>query len=287
MFGFTRLLADPISSLATGKAGHAAVLSGQRASVYDGRTFRTIEPDLTPAPRLNVSIFFGRDNRPRLMGYAENGAGDGFEQRYLRERGGRWQKAADELGQLGTAKGLYGVLGHEDPEVVCSPKRACIVKRVTGWVSVPAHDAPLAITLSGGTAWALAPDRVLRLGEIGWLELEPPKTFDRPLALFSAAPSASPARELWVLERGGESLARRTGGTWSSAPAPVRKAKAMAGRSAKDLWIVGEGGAVHFDGAAFRCAKDVPGPLSSISVADGAVWVSGEAGLFRLTETTP
>jgi hypothetical protein len=149
-------------------------------------------------------------------------------------------------------------------------------------VSVPAHDSPLAITLSGGTAWALAPDRVLRLGETGWLELEPPKSFDRPLALFSAAPSASPARELWVLERGGDSLARRTGGTWSSSAAPVRKAKAMAGRSTQDLWIVGEGGAVHFDGAAFRCAKDVPGPLSSISVADGAVWVSGEAGLFRL-----
>lgn len=257
------------------------MLSGLRAKVYDGKTFRTIEPDLTSAPGLTVSIFFGRDNRPRLMGYAEDGRG-GLEQRYLRERAGRWQKAADELGALGTAKGLYGVLGHDDPEVVCSPKRSCIVKRVTGWVSVPAHDAPLPIALSGGTAWALASDRVLRLAETGWLALEPPRVFDKPVALFSALPSASPTRDLWVLDQSGASLARRMGGVWSVTPAPVRNAKAIAGRSEKDLWIVGDGGAAHFDGSSFRCAADAPGPLRAVSLADGAVWVGGESGLFRL-----
>lgn len=270
-----------MTSLATGKAGHVALLSNLRAKVYDGKTFRTIEPDLTAAPGLTLSIFFGRDNRPRLMGYAEDGRG-GLEQRYLRERGGRWQKAADELGGLGTAPGLYGVLGHDDPEVVCSPKRSCIVKRVTGWVSVPAHDAPLPIVLSGGTAWALAADRVLRLGETGWLELESPRAFERPVSLISAAPSASSTRDLWLLDRSGASLARRIGGVWSAAPAPVQNAKAMAGRSEKDFWIVGDGGAVHFDGASFRCASDVPGPLRAVSLADGAVWVGGDSGLFRL-----
>jgi hypothetical protein len=280
-FGFTRVSTDVVTSLSTGKAGHVALLSNLRAKVYDGKTFRTIEPDLTAAPGLNVSIFFGRDNRPRLMGYADDGRG-GLEQRYLRERGGRWQKAADELGALGTAKGLYGVLGHDDPEVVCSPKRSCIVKRVTGWVSVPAHDAPLPIVLSGGTAWALARDRVLRLGETGWLELEPPRAFEQPSALLGAAPSASATRELWVLERGGAALARRHDGVWSVSPAPVRNAKAIAGRSERDFWIVGDGGVVHFDGSSFRCASDAPGPLASVALADGAVWVGGGAGLFRL-----
>jgi hypothetical protein len=283
-FGFTRVSADVVTSLSTGKAGHVALLSNLRAKVYDGKTFRTIEPDLTPTPGLNVSIFFGRDNRPRLMGYADDGRG-GLEQRYLRERGGRWQKAADELGALGTAKGLYGVLGHDDPEVVCSPKRSCIVKRLTGWVSVPAHDAPLPIVLSGGTAWALARDRVLRLGETGWLELDPPRAFEQPSALFSAAPSASATRELWVLERGGAVLARRNGGVWSVSPAPVRNAKAIAGLSERDFWIVGDGGAAHFDGSTFRCASDAPGPLASVALADGAVWVGGAAGLFRLGAT--
>jgi hypothetical protein len=80
------------------------------------------------------------------------------------------------------------------------------------------------------------------------------------------------------------SLSRRTGGTWSLTAAPVRKSKAIAGRSPRDLWIVGDGGAVHFDGSAFRCATDAPGPLSSISVADGALWVAGDAGLFRLAD---
>jgi hypothetical protein len=86
-FGFTRVSADVVTSLSTGKAGHVALLSNLRAKVYDGKTFRTIEPDLTATPGLNVSIFFGRDNRPRLMGYADDGQG-GLEQRYLRERGG-------------------------------------------------------------------------------------------------------------------------------------------------------------------------------------------------------
>ena len=274
-FAFTRVDATPVSSVAVGKPPKVAFLTRGEALVFSGKGLERLPAPETSAPELSVEIFFGRDDQPRLMGHrASGGRSDPYYRRY---KSGRFQPEPGELGPLaGPGGALYGVLGHADPEVVCRPRQFCLVKRTTGWGRAPAHDEPVRVVLSGGTAWALHRDRIERLERDAWAKVEPERAFHEPLSIF-----VDPKGSLFVVEAERDALARLANGRWETMPSPLRGPRAVWGSSATDVWLVGTSGAAHFDGNVWRVAPEVKGPLAHIAHAPPDLWLAGEGGIFR------
>lgn len=263
-----------MSSLALGKARKAAIISDGAAQLFDGEHWKPIEPAL--APNSSLAIFFGRDNEPRVLGFSQPSPGEPL-QVYLRCKNRRLQAAPDELGRLGGRHGaLYGVLGFEDPEVVCRAGETCLVKRASGWSSVPAHPKPVPTTLSFGTAFALHADRVEQLSASGFVELEPRRAFRAPRAAW-----VEPGGVIWVLDAAGELVVRKVDGEWQEQPSPVSSARALWGSASNDVWLVGTGGAAHFDGQRWSCLSEITGPLEFVSATESEVWIAGQSGAWR------
>jgi hypothetical protein len=268
-----------VSSLATGKPPKIAALGAGEAFVFDGASFSRISVPETRDPELSVEIFFGRDDQPRLMGYRRSGGTDASRAApyYRRYKGGRFQPEPGELGPLAAPEGaLYGVLGYADPEVVCRPGQFCLVKRVTGWGRAPAHAAPARILLAGPTAWALHRDRVERLDRDRWVALTPERAWDEPVSLF-----VDPSGVVWVVEAERNAVTRLAGDHWESTAVPLRGPRAIWGAAPNDLWLVGDGGAAHFDGRAWALVPGMSGPLALILHSPPNLWLAGGAGLFR------
>jgi hypothetical protein len=262
-----------------GKPPKVAFLARGEALVFSAKGLERLPAPETRAPELSVEIYFGRDDQPRLMGHRP--LGERIEPYYRRYKGGRFQAEPGELGPLAAPGGaLYGVLGHDDPEVVCRPRQFCLVKRTTGWGRAPAHDAPVRIVLSGGTAWALHRDRIERLERDAWVKVEREGAFHEPLSLYADAPGS-----LFVVEASRDAIARLANGRWEALPSPLRGPRAIWGSSATDIWLVGAGGAAHFDGKSWSAAPGVPGPLAHLLHAPPDLWLAGESGVFRGTRT--
>lgn len=270
---FTRILEQRVTSIGVGEAGRAAVYAPGQATLFDGMATSALAVPGLP-PDASVRIFFGRDNQPRLMGFGA-GTGGGVRSVYWRYRHGRFQPEPSELGPLGSPHGaLYGVLGFEDPEVVCRPGVTCLVKRLTGWGRAPAHTQPTPIVLSNGEVFALHEDRVERLKKDAWVPLEPARSFRSPVDAWQ-----EPNGALFVAE--GDALVRLAGGVWTELPAPLGAVSAVLGRTASDLFVAGAIGAAHYDGTTFRCIRDVPGPLTAIARVGADVWIAGDTGVYR------
>jgi hypothetical protein len=221
-------------------------------------------------------VFFGRDDQPRLMGFAPGESGRDVPV-YLRFRHGAFRPDPSELGPLGAPHGaLYGVLGLADPEVVCRPRELCLVKRTTGWKRVAAHEQPVPIVLRNGAVFALHPDHIERLVDDGWTALSPARSFEQPLDVWPASNG-----ELWVIDRSPSGLFRFKDARWESVRTPVSAPHAILGRSDQSVLIAGDNGAAEFDGERFRCVRGVSGPLRlAFAVADD-VWVAGESGVYH------
>lgn len=272
---FARLHAGPVLSAAVGTPPRAAIWSGRSVTIFEGEQAREL-----PAPRLpqgaTVEVFFGRDNQPRLLGFAPGEPGQEVPV-YLRFRQGVFRPEPSELGPLAAPRGaLYGVLGFADPEVVCRPLGLCLVKRVTGWGRVPAHDVPLRVVLRNGSVFAFHADRVDRLDDRGWWALAPAPTFEQPLDAWVA-----PNGELWVTDRSATGLFRRKGEQWEVLSSPIRKPRAVFGHSERAVFVVGENGAAEFDGTGFRCIRNLTGPLHLALAVGSDIWLAGESGLYR------
>jgi len=229
-----------------------------------------------------VRIYFGRDNRPRLMGTsAVSDDGSGTEAIYLRLKRAGWRREPSEIGRLGgrPRAGLYGVLGHEDPEVVCKPGDACIVKRRTGWTTLPSGPGMPRVFMHGGHVWALHPTHVAELGSKGWTKLQPEPPWEDPTGLWGNGPGA-----VWVTVAHEDAIYRYESGQWARLPCPVRGPRGLWGRSASDVWVVGTDGAAHFDGTSWR---KVAGPEGPLIVVQGGfaedVWLGGPSGLWHGT----
>lgn len=269
----TRMSESPVTSFAVGKGGRVAVLNGAHASLFDGTRWIPIEPafDFDPA---HLSIFFGRDNEPRVMGYSGDGAS--IRPRYFRRLQARWVDGSSELGGLARVQGpLYGVLGHDDPEVVCVAGRSCIVKRTTGWTNVPAHPEPTRIAVSGGRAWALHRERIDEQVGRGWTELAPARHWNDPVALW-----LEPGGTLWIAEKDPDAVWHLRDGQWVLIPTPVRRPRALWGTSGSDVWLAGES-AAHYDGTEWRCVREV----RDVEFAAGNgrdVWFAGTSGVWRV-----
>jgi hypothetical protein len=264
-----------VSSLALGKAGKAALISGDHAQLFDGTRWSRLEPALASNTGA-LAIFFGRDNEPRILGFSEQTPGEP-RQVYFRCKQRRLQPAPDELGRLAARQGaLYGVLGFDDPEVVCRAEQTCLVKRASGWASVPSHPKPVRTTLSAGTAFALHADRVEQLGAGGFVELEPRRAFRDPRAVW-----LEPGGVIWVVDGAGELLVRKVAGEWREQPSPLSSVQGIWGSAANDIWLVGAGGAAHFDGQRWSCVQEVPGPLEFVSASERDIWLAGQSGAWR------
>jgi hypothetical protein len=222
-----------------------------------------------------VEVFFGRDNQPRLMGSSSETGKEAAV--YLRFRQGVFRPEPSELGPLAGRPGrLYGVLGFDDPEVVCRPNEHCLVKRTTGWGRVAAHRAPARVVLRGTHVFALHADHIERLGSDGWSALEPLRRFDRPFDVWP-----SPSGDLWVTDASPGGLHRLKGTEWQTLESPVSGPGAVFGRSDRAIYVVGADGAAEYDGTRFRCVKGVPGPLHlALSVGD-ETWLAGASGVYR------
>lgn len=265
---FRQVLDVPIHYVAFAPSGKVAAV-GEDVWVGDGASLKKLP---APGPALaDVRVYFGRDDQPRLMG-AEGGAPV-----YRRFRGGRWQSGATEIGRLGSGKSapLFGVLGNDDPEVVCKVGDGCIVKRRSGWQTITPPEGRPSVSLEHGTTWALAPATLLRLESEGFRAFGGTLPFSHATAI-----SATSERDVWVAEP--DALYRFDGKSWARLDAPVDGIAGVWAAAEKDVWVVGQGGAVHYDGATWSRVKEPSGALrlaTGPSAAD--VWLAGKAGLFH------
>jgi hypothetical protein len=264
-----------VHSAAVGTPPRAATWSGHTVTLFEAGQAREL-----PAPRLpadaSVDVFFGRDNQPRLMGFAPAEGGKQLPV-YLRFRHGVFAPEPSELGPLAATRGaLYGVLGFADPEVVCRPRELCLVKRTTGWGRAPAHTQPVRLVLRSGSVFALQADHLERLGNAGWSALDPAQRFEQPLDAWLA-----PNGELWVVDRSATGLFRLKEGRWEALASPISEPRAVFGRPGGAVFVVGRNGAAELDGADFRCVRGVPGPLELAFAVGEEVWLAGESGVYR------
>ena len=276
---FRRVATTAVVSLAVGKPPKVAFLGADEALIGDAKGLSRVPVGDAPSAELSIEIFFGRDDQPRLMGTRRTPASGKAQAYYRRYKGGRFQPEPSELGPLAGGDGaLYGVLGHEDPEVVCRPGLFCLVKRMTGWSRAPAHPVPVRIVLAGGSAWALHPDRIERLEKGTWVPIVPERTFGEPIALFVDSDGAP-----WVVESKHDAVTRLVKGAWETKASPVRGARAIGGSAPNDVWLVGASGVARFDGTDWRHVPGVAGPLSLIAFAPPSLWLAGPAGVFEGT----
>jgi hypothetical protein len=284
LLSFERVLDRPIRSIALGNPPSVAVLSDQ-PWVFDAGGWKEVPLPAAHAlaPESRVEIYFGRDNRPRLMGSTLDGA-EGSAAIYLRLKAPGWQREPGEIGRLGGLPrgGLFGVLGHDDPEVVCKVDDVCIVKRRTGWTTVPSGPGMPRVFMHDGAVFALHGDRVMTLGDKGWEAPGRAAPWSGGTGLWGS-PEAGP----WVSVAGENALYLREGESWTRVSSPVQEPRGLWGTSARDVWVGGKDGLGHYDGVEWRIVRGVPGPLEVVTGSGPEdVWVGGKAGLFHGTKAS-
>lgn len=266
---------QPVRSLALGIKRHAAVLEDE-PWLFDGKTWTELKLPAalrTPEGASDaVHVFFGRDNRLRLMGTRTRGGEVGFV--YLRYKHG-WREGHREIGSLANKPhaGLFGILGHDDPEVVCKIGDLCIIKRLTGWTIIPSGPGSPPVVIAQKSAWALFADHIAEVGDKGWRRL-PALPFQNPRGLW-----ADGEKRLYVSAE--DAMYHFDGATWKRHDAPVASPRAVWGTGPDDVWVAGEDGAGHFDGSSWRKVAGVEGPLSFVLGHDDAVWLAGASGVWR------
>lgn len=273
--------------LSLGVSPYVAFLSDQ-PWMYDGKAWKELPLPAamraTAAQREAIGIWFGRDDKPRIMGArwdaTESNPSAHSHPLYLRFRAGGWKPDPKEIGRLGSGKdaGMYGILGNDDPEVVCKVGDVCIIKRRTGWKTLPAMGELGRTWLCGSTAFVLDTSGMSRLGDAGFEKVA--WEFDgkgKETAFWADTPQT-----WWVGVGSQDALYRYEAGTWSKVPSPVRSPAALWGSSPKDVWVVGADGAGHFDGRAWLRVKGLSMALEHVAGRGTAeVWVGGKDGLWR------
>jgi hypothetical protein len=277
-----QVLSVAVTSIALGEGLRIAVLADP-PQIGDARGLHGVPLPAAlrakPGEIDESRIFFGRDNEPRIMGSRRSSSGESAI--YWRHLANGWRDGREEIGQLGgtTHGGLWGVLGGTDPELVCRAGASCIIKRTTGWTTVPAGPAPRIVALQDGVLWGLDETGIAGIDAHGW-------------SLAIAAPAKSAPRSFWATR--GEAwlstereLFHFQGGAWATLPPPLSEVTAWWGTRADSVWCVGKGGVAHFDGHGFRVAP-IAGALHAIQGrSDAEVWLGGDAGLFRVRLLEP
>jgi hypothetical protein len=274
----------PVVSLALGEA-RAAALSDE-PWIHERGAWRRIpipEKLRIHADRGDTArIFFGRDDRPRLMGTRRRDGAPSIL--YLRFRNDQWREEPNELAKLRNppAQGLWGVLGHADPEVVCKIDDGCIIKRRSGWKQMPAGSLSPRVELHHGVAWALRAGHVERLDEDRrWTDIGAPAPFREPGGVWAQGD------EVWVSEPATGRLHRWDGKSWSSEQAPVSEPRGFWGSSPRDLWLAGAEGLARHDGQRWSLVEGTAGPLQEVHGRGREVWAAGSAGVWVCKDLPP
>ncbi len=280
---FARELGESVTGIALGERRVAAL--GAVPHLRDRERWRPIPlPASVPLePHSRLDIYMGRDDYPRIMGHVwteEPATALTRRPVYLRYRPAGWAPAGDELGRLGGARpgALFGVLGYDDPEVVCKEGDVCLVKRRTGWSTVAGIEL-LPMRLAGSSVFALRSGGLSQLGPDGFAVTP----LSVPAATIRDVWATGP-NDVWVIvERppsGG--LLRLTSGQVRELPLPIAEPRALWASADDDVWVVGDGGLAWFDGQAFRRVLGADPPLSCV-VGRGrdTLWVGGPTGVFR------
>lgn len=275
---FRREFADAVTAIALETPPHAAALGADRVFLHDARGWRSepLPKNTHPGPTLDLSLFYGRDNRVRLIGTRAGKSGP--EGVYLRWLPAGFKREKGEIGRLGDPRGaLVAVLGTAEPEIVCRPGDVCLVKRRSGWASVAAPADLQRVVLGGGVGWAVAAQTLLRLGADAWETVSAEGSWQTADALFATREKA------WVVESTAGRLHTFDGASWQVTATPLAHPRAIWGTRADALWLAADEGLAFFDGATWRRVVEAPAPLSVVlgRSADD-VWIGGSGGLFRV-----
>jgi hypothetical protein len=254
------VLNEPIRAIGLGEGGRLGAIASE-PYVRDARGLHALP--LPAALRTKagetdqVRIFFGRDNEPRIMGTRHSLAGEASI--YWRHTNNGWKDGREEIGH---------------PELVCRAGSICIIKRTSGWITAPAGPAPRHVELLNGTLWGLDESGLANIDAHGWALLMPAPKWSEPRAFWAAS------GEAWVVAD--RALFHFHEGTWSGEPSPIAEPAALWAARADSVWLVGKGGAAHFDGRAWRTLA-VAGPLAVVTGrSDSELWFGGDAGLLRV-----
>jgi hypothetical protein len=279
LLDFRKRVPEPVHSIALGIRQRAAAL-GADPWMIDGERVTKIAfpPPLVVAAgeRDEAAIFFGRDNQPRIMGGRISGSS--ARVLYLRFKGGVWRREPGEIGKLAEdpQAAMFGVLGHDDPEVVCKMGGICIIKRLTGWTMIDAGPGRPEVSVNEKRAWALHRDHVAVLEKDGWHKLG-------GAVPWRASPTAIWGSQavIWVSVHEETALYRFASGRWDRHPSPLAGPRGLWGRSASDVWLAADGGAAHFDGERWQVAAGIDGPLAVVSGDASEVWLGGRSGMWQ------
>jgi hypothetical protein len=284
-----QVLAAPVVSLALDpKRGQVAAL-GAQPWLFDGSRWLPIPLPSPLHPQAGehdeVRIHFGRDSQPRIMG--NRFGADGSRQLYLRFRHGGWREEPKELASFAgkPRAAIYGVLGWDDPEVVCKVGELCLVKQRSGWsqapLPVPGPTMALRIDLGLGGVYALLPRQLLRLDQGGWV------------AVGGSGAWQHPPGGAWLHRAGGwvsvpeeDALYHYDGRSWRRHPSPVHEPRGLWAGSEQELWIAGSDGAGYYDGERFWRVEGVAGPVAEIVGRADRLWFGGAGGVWAAKRAT-
>lgn len=274
-----RLLDKPVYFLIDGEDGRLGALVEEEGIAtpyrFEGGKWQALglpAKHRGAAKALSLGLYFGRDNRPRLMGYHR----EGDTMVYLRYRDGAWQDQRSEIGALaGDRAALYGVLGEDDPEVVCKVGGICLLKSRKGWKELPASIPATAVVRAfSGRGYALTEEGVLRAGDKRFERVGPEAPWKTPATGFWVGPDES----MVVVEPANNLIHAYDGKTWSSAPSPIERPEDVV-QSELGRIVVGKGGVAHLEGAQATRVGDPTWSFSRVLVQDARVIVGGAAGV--------
>jgi len=276
-----RELDAPVRRLAIDRPPHVAALTARSVWVHDAKGWReqALPPALASDATLELDVFYGRDYRVRLVGY--RGPPAARVPVYLRWLPGGFKAAADELGQLGARKSgvLVAVLGTADPEIVCLPGDACLVKRLSGWSRAGAPPDLSRLAIADGAGFAVAGKQLLKLAP-DWSSAAPPGSWDRADALFVQGTSA------WVLESERDRIHRLDGSAWQTESSPLPRPRALLAVTSPEetsLWLAADGGLARRDAGVWRRVSELSTPVVTLAArTSDEVWAGGAEGLFKV-----
>lgn len=271
-----RLLDASVTSIAVGKPPKLAAF-GTSAYIFAGDAW--VERPLPPLPQeeIDAAIFFGRDDQPRLLGVRRDAQGNASPL-YLRHKRVGWRPEPSELGALaGVDAPLYGILGHNDPEIVCAVGAFCLVKRLSGWKRIDAREAPERFFFTSQGAYVARDSTLLLLDDASWTPVAP--VTEPVVGVCHDGPE-----RLWVLTP--NKLLHRTG---TDPPevlsVPVGMATALACAPGQ-LWITGSDGVALRVGDEWLHLEGVPGAVTTLAIGHDAVLLGGERGLYAARPAT-
>jgi len=282
----TQLLDARVLFLARGEKGRLAVLTDEGGVVvpqrYEHGAWERLpipEEHRATTEAARLGMYFGRDDRPRLMGYRLVGGEPRMV--YLRYRDGRWHDQRREVGSLaGDDAALFGELGEADPEIVCRAENSCILKSRRGW-QVHRSALPLeSVTRAfSGRGYAALATGLFRGENLGFERLGGETPWKAVPSGFWIGPDGDAA----VVDRGSERLFTRGPGAtaWLTQPSPIHGPRDVAGGRA-ERFVVGDGGVAVLgqDGARRLGAPSLA--LSRVIVIDDHVVTAGPSGVFRI-----